>query len=235
MYVVFQPRVETPFPEGIADVQRTFLVLHPDGRDRFRRILLGHKRLPDPGGGGWRRRERFWSYVDRAGKLSHVSHDLGASTYMTRTRGLRFQPAARVLTQGSYVIAEHGDHTHFSYALDAPETVGPIHDDLGMCAVASYLLLGMRPWPGERGARVWHRIPEHLRAPYQDKRFAPLKLPLLDFEGVSLVLVGVGRYVDPALAPVLQSVPRDLAEEQRVRAALEPAAPPVLEAPTARA
>jgi hypothetical protein len=188
VYFLFQPRVETPFPEGLHDVQRVFMLQRPWGANHFRRILLARKRLPRGGG----RRERFWSFVDRVGPLARVREGLEPYTYETATRGVRFQPGARLVCSGSYAIARHGDHTHLSYALAPGTRCGEIHEALGIRHRASYILLAMRPWMGRRGARQWYSFPEELRAAFGDKRFAEPRLPMLDLEGMNLVLVGTG-------------------------------------------
>jgi hypothetical protein len=193
VYFLLQPRVETPFPEGLHDVQRVFMLQRPWGATHFRRILLARKRLPRGGG----RRERFWSFVDRVGPLERVLEGLEPYTYDTLTRGVRFQPGARLVCSGSYAIAHHGDHTHLSYALAPGTRCGEIHDVLGIRHRASYVLLAMRPWMGQRGARQWYSFPEELRAVFGEKRFVEPRLPMLDLEGMNIVLVGTG---DPGAA-----------------------------------
>ena len=201
VFFLLQPRVETPFPEGLHDVQRVMMVLHPSESVGLRRILLTHKRLPHVRG----RRERFWCMVDRVGTLDRVLDDLQPRTYETSTRGMRFQPGAMLVGAGDYAIARHGDHTHFSYALDPPARPNVIHDALGIQTSARYLLLAMRPFIGGRGLWQWRLMPDAIKEAFGDKRFADLQMPMLEHEGMNLVLVGAGAADRFELAEVQQS------------------------------
>lgn len=199
-YFLVQPRVDNPDVRRLQDVQRTFLLLkRADGQ--YRRIMLGHKRLPRSGAG---RRERFWSFIDRIGPLQSVLEDLRPFTYLTQTRGERFQPGARLVAAGRYAIARHGEHTHFSYELDAAASERACE----MIAVpfrARFLLLAMQPRLGQRGSREWHQLPPELQALFGEKRFADAVPALLNREGTNLVLVPVRRspYIDLGPPPKL--------------------------------
>ncbi len=188
VYFLLQPRVETPFPEGVHDVQRVLMALHPSASVELRRILLPHKRLPRIRG----RRERFWCMVDRVGSLDRVLDDLQPRTYETSTRGMRFQPGAMLVGSGDYALSRHGDHTHFSYALDPPSRPNVIHDALGIQRSATYLLLAMRPFIGGRGLWQWRLMPDAIKEAFGDKRFAEPQMPMLEREGMNLVLIGAG-------------------------------------------
>jgi len=48
VFFFYRPRVEREEADDLEDVQRFFLVLRPDGRQRFRELVVGRKRLPDP-------------------------------------------------------------------------------------------------------------------------------------------------------------------------------------------
>jgi hypothetical protein len=47
IFFLFRPRVDEEEPEGMADVQRFFIVLRPEGGKKLRLLLVGRKRLPD--------------------------------------------------------------------------------------------------------------------------------------------------------------------------------------------
>ena len=60
IFFVFRPVVGEENPSRLTDVQRFFIVLKPDGRQMFRLLVVGRKRLPEAGV-----HERFWGFVDR--------------------------------------------------------------------------------------------------------------------------------------------------------------------------
>src|SRR5512135_2223153 len=60
LFFLYRPDVEELTPEGLLDVRRFYMVHHPQGRDLFRLIAIGKKKLPEPGNGG----QRHWSFVD---------------------------------------------------------------------------------------------------------------------------------------------------------------------------
>jgi hypothetical protein len=48
VFIFYRPRVGLDEVRDLADVQRFFFVIEPDAARRFRRIVVGRKRLPDP-------------------------------------------------------------------------------------------------------------------------------------------------------------------------------------------
>ena len=176
--------VEGPVTPG---VQSFFLVL--GARGKHRRLRIGKKRMPAPSG------ERLWARVERVGSFQRVVGDqLESETYVTKTRGERFQPGARPIAQGCYAFVRHEEHTHLAYRIDqlldpdAPEEVRPPD-------AASLIVLYERT-PRTRATWTVTGHPE-----------------LLDEEGEELVLVGVddeperelGIEVLPAFDSVLAS------------------------------
>jgi hypothetical protein len=59
IFFLYRPRVEEEHPSSLADVQRFFIVLRPEGGKKLRLLAVGRKRLPDVG-----EHERFWGFVD---------------------------------------------------------------------------------------------------------------------------------------------------------------------------
>jgi hypothetical protein len=112
IFFFYRPRVGVGRVRSLADVQRFFLALHPDGQSRLREIIVGPKRLPDPG-----RHERCWAYV--AGvwdSAEDFREELNRRVYETKTRGERVQPEARPSGEGRYAIVDHEGHGHLAYA-----------------------------------------------------------------------------------------------------------------------
>jgi hypothetical protein len=54
-----RPKVQEESPEGLEELQRSYLILSPQGKRRHRLIVLGQKHLPAIRDGG----ERVWGYV----------------------------------------------------------------------------------------------------------------------------------------------------------------------------
>jgi hypothetical protein len=137
-----QPAEADAFELG---VQSFFLVMSPAG-GQHRRLRIGKKRMPA------RPRERFWARIERVGSLQRVLGDaLEPESYVTKTRGERYQPGARPIAHGTYELVQHDDHIHLRYDVepfgfeDAPEEVT-------LAPTADHLVL-FKASPGERA--VW--------------------------------------------------------------------------------
>jgi hypothetical protein len=121
----FRPTVQPAQAETfVLGVQSFFAILSPAGRDLHRRLRIGKKRMPNAP------KERFWARIERVGTLQRALGDtLESDTYVTKTRGERYQPAARPIASGTYAFVQHGDHVHLDYEVepfafeDAPEEV----------------------------------------------------------------------------------------------------------------
>lgn len=196
---VVRPRVE-----GAAGLQRFLFLLSPAERDVHRRVVVGRKRMPEPGAN-----EREWAYVEMlAGSRSELLAELGPSTYRTKTRGVRHQPGARVIAEGEYAIVEHAEHTHLTYALDPESERNTVHDAVNVAREASVIAAVFNPlvrWPrrspqltlkyaGDEEDDAPFRepsiYPDELQARFGDKRFLPLEPAFLDYVGAELVLIG---------------------------------------------
>jgi hypothetical protein len=193
IYFFYRPRVGHDDPQGLEDVQRLFVILNPAQRSRYRLVVIGRKRLPEPDDPGQR---RFWGFVDmvREGTLA-IGRVLDEHTYHTRTRGERRQPASRLAGEGVYRIVRHGDHTHLAYELTLPTSPGEIQHDLGIRARASYIVTvknpeaGSPPWAGLSESQQPH-FPRRLHALFRGRRYAPLDPPdFLDYEGTEFILI----------------------------------------------
>jgi hypothetical protein len=202
IYFVYRPKVQEEMPEGLEDVQRTYVVLSPYGKRRHRLIVLGQKHLPEIREGG----ERVWGYVNKVGREPReIEDELEQETYGTKTRGERVRPAARPAGEGIYAIVRHGDHTHLAYALELPPRPGKVQGELEIGPEGSYVLSVKnpeRPSPpgvGLRGDRKAD-FPEHLQGRFRGRRFMDVDPPeLLDYEGAEVLLVGAAEDVSDEL------------------------------------
>jgi len=151
--------------EVVLGVQSLFAILSPE-HGAHRRLRIGKKRMPSGP------RERFWARIERVGSLQRVlGGKLEPEQYVTKTRGERFQPAARPVAAGVYQFERHRDHVHFRYDVE-PFLFEDAPDDLQLPEHGDHLVL----WKAPAQARaVW----------------TPQGEPAtLDGEGTQIVLVG---------------------------------------------
>src|SRR4051812_30593955 len=182
-FFFYRPRVGAAEVSDLGDVQRFFLILKPDGDRRYRRLIVGRKRLPDPGS-----HEREWAFVvevtDDPAELREEMEE---------------EPRARPAGAARYVVADHGGHTHLAYALAQAQDDARLQRDLNILPEASYVIAVRNPdAPAPPGAG----LPEHRRAQYPPelrerfagRRFIPADPPaLLDYPGAELVLIGAAE------------------------------------------
>jgi hypothetical protein len=219
LYVFWRPKVEQREPASEKDVQRLYLVLSPEGKRRYRLLVVGRRKLPDPGAPG---RSRRWAFVQAVERDPRELLDaLAEERYETKTRGTRYQPAARPAGQGIYQILRHDDHTHMAYTLEIPDAIGEVQEALGIEQEASYIVAVRNP---EAPAPQQAGLPRHERPDYPDelvekvrgRKFADADPPeLLDYEGCELLLIAAADDVRADLGIELESE-----EEGRQRAAI---------------
>ena len=199
--VLYAPRVEHPVVLGLGDVQRVFLVLHPETSHSARLIVVPRKQLPRAGPA----RQRFWLVVDRIAPPDLLLGELTGGEYETKTLGTRYQPPARLAAAGTYALAGHGQHTHLRYALSLPWSLGPVHEEIRLRRRGSFIAAVVNPehrWLGSTRRRAWY--PPEIQARFEDRRFAPADPRLLDARHADLVLIPSGNdsVSDLAVPPV---------------------------------
>jgi hypothetical protein len=146
-------------------VQSLFAILSPEGGRDHRRLRIGRKRMPATP------KDRFWAKIERVGTLQRVlGGKLEPDFYTTKTRGERYQPAARPIAHGSYELARHGDHTHLSYQVE-PFAFEDAPDEIAVAESGSHVVL----FEATAGKAKWT---------------AQGQVSQLDEEGAELVLVG---------------------------------------------
>lgn len=162
--------------EVVLGVQSLFAILSPE-HGVHRRLRIGKKRMPSAP------RERFWARIERVGSLQRVlGGKLEPEQYVTKTRGVRFQPAARPIAEGTYAFEQHRDHVHFRYDVE-PLLFEDAPDDLQLATHGDHLVL----WKADESARAtWSAAGDP---------------SALDREGAQLVLVGACREREPAGDP----------------------------------
>lgn len=189
--VDYRPQFEEKEPKGLSDVQRFYMVLSTG--DKYRLLVIGNKKLPEPEAGGQR---PYWGFVDMVRQdPKAITDELNAAQYRTKTRGRRHQPAARPAGEGVYEILRHGDHTHLVFKLELPEEPGPVQKTFHLEPEASYIISVKNPQlggpqaaglPGEDEVE----FPKNLTDVFQGHRFANVDPPeFLDHEGTEFVLI----------------------------------------------
>jgi hypothetical protein len=188
----YRPRVGIEEVRSLGDVARFFFVLAPDGGRAERLVVVGRKRLPDPS-----RHERAWALVAEVVERSdELREELAPRLYETKTRGLRYQPAARLVGEGRYVLADHDGHSHLAYELDRTAERGEAQRLFNLEPEAGFVVAVRNPdAPAPPGAGLPRsRRPElapELRERFGDRRWIAVDDPaLLDHEGIELVLIG---------------------------------------------
>jgi hypothetical protein len=213
VFFFYRPRVGVERVDGLEDVQRFFFVLAPDGSERHRRLIVGRKRLPDPGA-----HERVWAFVvEVGGAPDDLLDDIERKAYETRTRGLRVQPEARSAGEGRYLIADHdGRHTHLVHMLELPREPGEAQRLFNIRREASFVVAVRNPdAPAPPGSGLPPRrrpeLPPELLERFRDRRFAPLEPPaFLDHTGTEIVLIGAAEDAEAELGIAFD------AEEERL-------------------
>jgi hypothetical protein len=195
LYFFYRPSSRGGAPHSLIDVQRFHLVLSPEGKDRFRVLTVGKKRLPEPADDA----EKFWGYVERvADDPAAIEEELGPGREERGGSGGGgiVRSPARPAGEGVYAVARHGNHTHLLYALELPEEPDEVQRELHIAKEGSFLLsiknpeaeappgVGLEP---ERKAD----FPPELQERFGSRRFLPAVPPdFLDHEGAELLLMG---------------------------------------------
>jgi hypothetical protein len=190
IYFFYRPAVGQDAPKGLVDVQRFHFVLSPEGRELFRMITVGKKRLPEPDDAG----QRFWGFVEKVGQSSgEMVEELERGQMRD---GFGTKRSARPAGEGVYALARHGNHTHLLYTLELPVEPDEVQRELHIEKQGSYLLSVKNPAAGsppsvgleeERKAE----FPEELQERFGSRRFIALESPeFLDYEGAELLVMG---------------------------------------------
>jgi len=192
IFFLYRPKLDIESVHSVDDVQRFYMILKPDGKQVFRRIIIGRKRLPDPG-----EHERTWGFVDLvSSNPEEIEDELDPQQYETKTRGLRVEPPARPVGEGIYAIVCHDRHSHIAYALELPKEPGEAQRAFNIKKGASLIVTVKNPEassPPQAGLPPSRKpaYPESVIRKFGDRRFVDLDPPgFLDYPGTELVLVG---------------------------------------------
>jgi hypothetical protein len=192
IYFLYRPRVGVDEVRSLKQVERFYILLKPWRTHKYRLIIVGRKKLPDPDD-----HDRFWAFVYRVfADRNSVSKELGAQEYATKTRGVRKVAPVRPAAEGIYAVVQHGDHTHLTYVLELPKKQGPAERELNIKREASYIIAVRNPQsarPPNVGLDPEHaaQFPEPLQENFGRRKWIPVNPPdFLDYEGAELEMIG---------------------------------------------
>jgi hypothetical protein len=196
IFFFYRPRVhspdEEPLPNGLEDVERSYIVLNVKGKDLYRLLVIGRKRLPDVD-----KHEKEWAFVYKVSrKLGAIEEELAQEEYETKTRGDRVRSAARPAGEGVYTLSHHEEHTHLAYVLELPKKPGPVQRALQIESEASYVVAVKNPeasWPPEAGLTPDEaaKYPKRLTSKFQGRRFLSADPPdFLNYPGTQIMVIG---------------------------------------------
>ncbi|MCK1710181.1 MULTISPECIES: hypothetical protein [unclassified Bradyrhizobium] len=135
IYFAYRPRIDEDSAEGLADIQRFYMVMKPEGRARLRAAVLGRKRLPEA-----RDHERIWGFIEAVKSGPAVENEFREHHYATKTRGERTPPPVRAAGEGVYALIKRGRNLHLTYELELPQRSGEVQEELNIERQAAYIL-----------------------------------------------------------------------------------------------
>jgi hypothetical protein len=208
LFYLYRPSVDDFAPGGLMDVRRFYMVLHPDGTERFRLIAIGKKKLP----GVDSEVQRHWGFVDgvflTADELLKAAAGIPGSMESTAETTL---PAG----EGLYALILHGNHTHLAYVLELPSTPGEVQKAFNIRPEGRFVIAVKNPSatsPPGMGLELDRQpdFPDQLKVRFGDRRWVSVDPPeFLDHEGAELVLIGGRDDLGEDLGIDLQAHPTD--------------------------
>ncbi len=198
IYFFYRPRVEEKKVSSFADIERFYMILHPQNKKKYRLIVLGEKKLPQISDG-----DRVnWGFIENVSDVPQgVEDELDKKEYGTKTRGERYREAARPAGEGKYAIADHKNHTHLVYDLELPETPKEVQNALNIEKEASYVISiknPTKPTPTRVGLRPSEKAhyPSQLQNLFHERRFISTDVPdFLNYKDTEILLIGASENI----------------------------------------
>lgn len=216
VFFFYRPKVEHDEAHGLDDVQRFQVVLRTAGGKLFRMLTIGRKHLPD-----LQAHEREWGFVDLVTEeVGAVAEALRATTYETKTRGLRHLAAARPAGEGAYALQRDGRNLLLAYRLELPTELGAVQQELRIAQKAAYVVALKNPDvpnPPNIGLREEDRVhfPPKEQREFHGTSWSAADKHLLDFERAEFVLIGATDH--PSAVPSERAEPAPEAVLRRLK------------------
>jgi len=208
LFFLYRPNEDRYEPGGLLDIRRLFMVLHPEGTERFRLIAIGKKKLP----GFDASDQRHWGFVDGVFRTPEELRQVAAGIpLLIGSNGENLRPAG----EGVYALVLHGNHTHLAYVLELPLIPGEVQEAFNIKPEGRFVVAVKNPEassPPGVGLEVERQpdFPRELWARFGDRRWVSLDPPeFLDYEGAELVLIGGRDDLGEDLGIDLKAHPED--------------------------
>jgi len=208
LFFLYRPNREMYEPGGLLNIHRFYMVLRPQGQERFRLIAIGKKKLP----GIEDAAQRHWGFVDG---VFHTPEELRQTAagipVLIGSKGENLRPAG----EGVYALVLHGNHTHLAYVLELPLIPGEVQEAFNIKSEGRFVIAVKNPEatsPPGVGLEADRRadFPKELLAVFGDRRWVPIDPPeFLDYEGAELVLIGGRDDLGEDLGLDLRAHPKD--------------------------
>ncbi|KAJ7578168.1 hypothetical protein C8J56DRAFT_357569 [Mycena floridula] len=233
IYFFYRPKVQLEEVNSLDDVRNFQMILVPrppesvscmketdeitaapadEPKKRYRLIVVGKKRLPDPARVHGRK-ESAWATVTRVGDdLDELEKGLGEKTYETKTRGIRHEEPVRLVARGGYAIVNNNPRipsqreTHLGYRISHPKESSDVQESLGIYPASSFVLQIKNPLTPSTGptGKGGAEYPEHIMNSVFGKgtrgrqsfglKFASCDTTeLLDYEGCQMLLIAARK------------------------------------------
>lgn len=193
IYFLYLPRVNRRTVRGVADVHRLCVVLHPYDEACYRLLVVaqGHRQLPQPG-------ERRVLIVDRqADSPEELVREFRDEAFRDEVTGDgHYLAPARPAGEGVYALIydEDTEESFLSYALELPQSAGPVQEAFGIREQHVLSLKVRNPEVASSVPELLGRtadLPVDLIEDFGGRRYMPVDTPaLLDVEAVELAVVG---------------------------------------------
>jgi len=208
VFFLYRPNEDRYEPGGLLDIRRFYMVLHPQGQERFRLIAVGKKKLP----GIDESAQRHWGFVDGVFRTPEELRKVAAGIpLLIGSRGENLRPAG----EGVYALVLHGNHTHLAYVLELPLLPGEVQAAFNIKSEGRFVIAVKNPEatsPPGVGLEVGFQaeFPEELKARFGDRRWVSVDPPdFLNYEGTELVLIGGRDDLGEDLGIDLEAHPKD--------------------------
>ncbi|KAI0536349.1 hypothetical protein GGR58DRAFT_528451 [Xylaria digitata] len=212
IYFFFRGRVGIDEPSDVNEIQRSFMILRPLGKDaelgegtirdtsNIRLIAVPKKVFPRSG------RDRWIAFVEKSGSsLKTIKEDfLSSSDYETKTVGTRHSPAATPAAEGIYAITTTGRNSHLVYMITLPSKLGEVQTELGLREKGSFIISTRNPqYDAPRGVAFSKGAdyPKEVLEEFRGLRWIPSQPHHLDYVNTQFLLIGESSSIRKATEP----------------------------------
>jgi len=186
IYFFYRPKIEKN-----QEVQRFFIILHPEKQKKCYLLIVGKKHLPESG-----RDNGYFLFVDKVSEdKKELLQSLGEKHYRTTTRGERTLPSAQPLAEGKYLLSEHENHTHFIYQINSADEIEELQEEFNLKKEDDYLIVIKNPKassPAGAGLSSTQKpsYPLSLQKQFANYQFISLNsAEFLDYKGSEILLI----------------------------------------------